>query len=513
MTQNQNKQELIAAIEAAEALSQKYKYNKAAFYFPDTGKYSRDKYPRQMDLMRAGKTHRIRAFIGGNSSGKSLWLALEAYFHLSGKYPEWWQGHRFNEPIEAWLCGLDAKALRAGLQRILFGGIGKDDIGTGIIAREDLTADDKSLQVWSMGGTSNCIGQFRVRHYTNNEFDGWSTVEFMTYEQGWKAFQGPTKQFIGFDEEPDDGKVFAECIARLRGKDGGKPGHFLAAFTPTDGCRDVYLAFVPKGTYPTDGTHPDDPSKYTCRVGWSNSPHIDEEWKQSAIVNWKLTDPNNIEARTEGYAALGSGRIYPIDEASIVVSDIEIPSFWKRSYGLDPGWNYTAAIWIAEDPNTHVKYIYSEYQGSKQIDVVHAEAIKARGNWMRGGIDPHGAKHKRDDGTDKIDYFNSLGLDLVPASGDPITLRSMILGMFQTGALKILHGCQGLLDDIRIYRYDSNDPNKPARDQMDHRLDAMVYCIAKFDELATSYAEIEDEKYPTKRTYTDDNSRSDITGY
>lgn len=510
---NLSKHDLIQAIEAADALEQKYKYNKANTYFPETGPYSRDKYPVQMGLMKAGKKHRLRALVGGNGSGKSLWLALESYFHLSGKYPEWWDGHKFNKPINAWLCGLDAKALRAGLQMILFGGIGDDDFGTGIIAREDMMDEKGVFQKWALSGTANAIGQFRCKHYTNGVFDGWSVCEFMTHEQGWQAYQGPTKDYIGFDEEPGDGKIFAESIMRLRGKDGGKPGHFLAAFTPTGGMRDVYLAFVPNGQFPEDGTHPNDPSKYTCRIGWSTSPHLDDEFKASALEQLKLTDPTNIEARTEGYAAMGSGRIYPIQEDFVIVPMPKIKSYWKKAYGLDPGWNNTAAIWIAEDPNTNVKYIYGEYKRGKVIDAIHVEAIKARGPWIPGSMDPHGAKHKRDDGTDKILYFSSLGLNLVPGVGDPTTLRAMILGMFESGALKLCDNCLELIKELRTYRYDTNDPNKPAKDQNDHLLDAMMYCIAQFDSIAESAADYEESLYPQENNDFYNNDCSDITGY
>ncbi len=511
---NLTKQELLEAIAAADALIEKRKYNKALQYFPDTGPYSRDHYPKQMELMRAGKKHRLRALIGGNGSGKSLWLALESYYHLSGKYPTWWEGHKFKGPINAWLCGIDAKALRAGLQEILFGGIGEEDFGSGIIAREDLIDDKGVLQKWAMAGTANCIGQIRIRHYTNGVFDGWSVCEFMTYEQGWQSFQGPTKQWIGFDEEPDDGKIFGECVARLRGKDGNPPGHFLAAFTPTAGFRQVYLTFVPKGQFPENGTHPEDPSKYTARIGWSNSPHLDEDWKQSALAQWKIVDPNNIEARTEGYAAMGSGRVYPVNEEFVVVSKFKIPSYWPRCYGMDPGMANFAVVWVAEDPNTGVKYIYDEYKQGHVNYSIHTDAIKQRGSWIPGGIDPHEAVKPRDTGESVQTYFEANDLHLTAAKGDPDALRIRIRAMYDAGSLKIMDNCTGVIEELRTYRYDKNDPNKIERHQEDHRMDAKMYALCVFDNIAQSFSDFEDEIYINKSANNYDNDdRSDITGY
>ncbi len=506
-----SKQELLDAIEAADALLNKYKYNKAQTYFTDEGPNARSNYPKQMDLMRAGKKHRLRAFIGGNGSGKSLWLALESYFHLSGKYPKWWEGQKFDSPISGWLCGREAKALRAGLQTILFGGIGKDDIGTGIIAKDDLLGEDGTLQTWAMAGTANCIGQFRVKHYTNGIHDGYSTCEFMTYAQGWAEFQGPTKQWIGFDEEPDDGKVFAECIARLRGRDGQPPGHFLSVFTPTDGFREVYLAFVPDGQFPENGTHPSDPSKFTQRIGWNDAPHLDDEWKASSIAQWKITDPNNIQARTEGYAAMGSGKIFPIEEEFIVVKSFQIPEHWPRAFGLDfaspNGW--TAVVWLAEDPVSKVRYIYSEYKRTKVIDEIHIEAIKAKGQWIPGANDPQGGV--RDNGTMRKDFYRSKGLNIVDGENAVIAGISKLYSQFEIGSLKIMSHCQDFLKEYALYRYDPKDLNKPARNQQDHLIDALRYVDSMFEWIAKSATDNFREENPRRTNKYQRNT--DVTGY
>lgn len=511
---NQNKEELLAAIEAADILISKYKYNKIDTYFTDAGPNARSNYPKQMELMRAGKKHRLRGFLGGNGSGKSIWLCTESYRHLSGKYPEWWDGKKFEGPINAWLCGMDAKALRAGLQRILFGGMGDEDIGTGIIPRDDLLDDKGKLQVWSMAGTANCIGQFKVRHYTNGIFDGYSVCEFMTYEQGWQSYQGPTKQWIGFDEEPSDGKIFGECIARLRGEDGKPPGHFLATFTPTDGFRDLYLAFVPNGVYPENGLHPDDQSKFTQRVGWSNAPHLDEEWKQSAIKQWKLTDPNNIQARTEGYAAIGSGRIYPISDQDIIVNYLKIAPHWPRAYGLDFGWNRTAVIWGTRDPDTGILYLFGEYYEGQKAPYAHVHAIQSRGKWIPGICDPRGDKRSERDGSRLIDEYRSLGLDITPGDNAITAGIARILGMLDAGLLKVTYNLINWLAEFRTYRYDSKNPSQIARNQNDHLMDATRYLVSKFDHIAVSAQDIADEEQRASRPTPKNNQDiNPITGY
>lgn len=508
------KHEIISAIEALDALKKKLQYTKGSTYFPDTGKYRRELYPRQMEFFAAGKTHDIRGFVGGNGSGKSTANAYETRLHLSGKYPSWWKGLRFYEPIDAWVCARENKALREGIQELLFGGIGEDDIGSGLIDREDIM-EHGVIQAWAMSGTANCLGSFRCKHYTDGVFDGWSKCEFKTYAQGWKEFQGPTRQWITLDEEPDDVKIYAECLMRLRSKDGRPEGSLAAYFTPTQGFSKTYLAFVPDGVCP-DGEHPNNPKKYTVRVSSKEVPHLSKEYIDSMIEELKIADPMNIEARIEGIAAMGSGLVYPVREDFAVVPKFPIPTYWRKAYGMDPGQANFAVIWIAEDPNTGVKYIYDEYKNGKVVYLIHAEAIKARGDWICGGIDPHEAVKPRDTGETVQTYFESLGLNIIAAKGDPDALRARIRAMFETGALKILDTCLGVVKELRTYRFDSEDPNSIARNQDDHRMDAMMYALCTFEQQARSYAEFEEELYQerhNKRDDSGDEGRSAITGY
>ncbi len=510
-----DRNELLAAIEAAQALSNKRRYNKISTYFSDTGPNARDKFAKQIDLINAGKNHNIRALIGGNGTGKSIWLGAETYYHMSGLYPTWWQGHKFTYPINAWLCGKDAKILREGLQEVLFGGIGQDDIGSGLIPRESLLDESQKLMTWSMAGTANCIGQFLVKHFTNGIHDGYSKCEFKTYDQGWAAFQGPTRDWIGFDEDPNDSKLYAECLARLRSKDGKPPGHFAAAFTPTFGYSEIYQSFVPNGLFPEGGVHPSNKNKYTQQITWDDVSHLSDDWKASMISEWKIADPANIEARTRGIAAMGSGRVFPIDESFVVVPRVQIPIFWKKNYGMDPGQANFAMVWLTQDPNTGVIYVYDEYKNGKVIYLLHAQAVKDRGEWLVGGIDPHEAVKPRDTGETVQSYFESLGLNLISARGDPDALRARIRAMFDAGSLKIMDSCPELIKEIRTYRYDQDDPNKIARGQEDHRIDALIYAICVFEQSAQSYSEYEEEQSEDRhsRIDPDDSQRNPTTGY
>lgn len=519
---NLNRQELLQLAGAVQALEKKYIYNKASFYFPDKGKFSRQYYPAVMNLMRAGATHKIRAFVAGNGIGKTLWNAYESYLHLSGRYPSWWEGRRFNGPIDAWICSITGETLRDGIQAALFGGIGDDDIGTGIIAKEDLLDDKGHIQVWRKSIPANCIAQMKIRHHTNGVFDGWSICDFKAYEQGWAAFQGTTRQWISFDEEPKDKKVYAESVTRLRPKDGsGEMGSFLATFTPTSGWTDVFLSFVPNGIAPVDGKHPNNPTKFTQMAAWKlgspeNAPHLTEEYKMSMLADWQETDPDNIQARMSGIAAMGSGRILPIHEQDVIVPRFQIPPHWPRAYGMDPGQKNFAGCWITRNPDTGVMYIYDTYKTNRHVlYLIHAEAFKGRGKWLKGGIDPHEAVKPSSINTlgeTVQSYFMDQGLNLISANGDRMAWVMKLRADFDSGLIKIMDNCMPLINEIRVWHYDAKDPNKPARNQDDHIIAAMCYGFIVFDSVSTSLADYEEstmediEKIPEQ-------GRSNVTGY
>jgi hypothetical protein len=93
--------------------------------------------------------------------------------------------------------------------------------------------------------------------------------------------------------------------------------------------------------------------------------------------------PHQRDARSKGIPQLGSGAICPVPESDIVVPRFDIPAHWPRAYGLDVGYNRTAAVWGARDPQTQIIYLYSEHYMGREEPAIHAQAIS--GPWR---LDP-----------------------------------------------------------------------------------------------------------------------------
>lgn len=75
--------------------------NKLAYYKP---------YPKQAAFHEAGAIHRERLFMAGNRVGKTECGAAELAMHLTGQYPKWWLGRRFDKPVRAWALASRMKA-------------------------------------------------------------------------------------------------------------------------------------------------------------------------------------------------------------------------------------------------------------------------------------------------------------------------------------------------------------------------------------------------------------------
>jgi len=182
-------------------------------YFADTGSYARDKYPKHLAFIAAGPQHRERLFLAGNQTGKTELGAYETTCHLTGLYPHWWQGKRFDRPTRGWACGDTGKTLRDILTVKLLGLPGLQ--GTGM-----LPAHTIRKVTWRAPDTADTLD---IAHVSG----GSSWLGFKTYDQRRESFQGTTLDFIWLDEEPPS-DIYTECVLRTM---------------TTDGC--VYMTFTP----------------------------------------------------------------------------------------------------------------------------------------------------------------------------------------------------------------------------------------------------------------------------
>jgi len=148
-------------------------------------------------------------------------------------------------------------------------------------------------------------------------------------------------------------------------------------------------------------------SKRVVSATWDDVPHLSAEQKAEL---WGSIPPYQRDARAKGIPQLGSGAIYPVPESEIVVDPFELPLHWPRGYGLDVGWNRTVAVWGAHDRDTDMVWLWSEHYRGQAEPSVHAAAIRARGEWMQGAVDPAARGRGQRDGEQLLQNYVDLGL-------------------------------------------------------------------------------------------------------
>ena len=139
-------------------------------------------------------------------------------------------------------------------------------------------------------------------------------------------------------------------------------------FTPLAGMSDVVKSFLEPENEEAAAV------KHQTRCNWEEVPHLDAAAKAQLLAS---TPPYQRDARTKGIPQLGAGAIYPLAESDILVPRFEIPADWPRSYGMDVGWNRTAAVWGAVDPLKGIAYLYREYSRAQAEPAIHAEIGRA----------------------------------------------------------------------------------------------------------------------------------------
>ena len=229
-----NDDEAVALAHALVALDQEEQRNSFQGLFPAEGPLRRALYPRHMEFFRAGATHRERLLMAANRFGKTIAGGLECAFHLTGRYPDWWEGRKFDHAIDAWVAGDTNETTRDIIQKTLLGE------PTWLKGRKVL--DGVGLVPWDAHGAvrwktgvPDLVDYIEIRHSSGR----WSRLGFKSYDQGRRVFQGTAKHLIWLDEEcPMD--VYGECLIRTT----TTGGMLMLTFTPLLGMSEVVRAFL-----------------------------------------------------------------------------------------------------------------------------------------------------------------------------------------------------------------------------------------------------------------------------
>jgi len=389
-------------------------------------------YAKQREFHRVGATHRERLFMAGNQLGKTVAGAAEVSFHLTGRYPDWWEGKRWDRPT-IWLAGSESYELtRDGVQRLLVGPPDKEEEwGTGYIPADAIVGRTRRM------GVSNALDSVTVRHVSG----GSSSLLFKAYEQGRGKWQANTVDGVWFDEEPPE-DVYIEGITRTN----ATRGIILVTFTPLMGMSNVVARYLME----------ESEDRIVTTMTIDDAEHYTPEERAKIVASYPA---HEREARTKGIPSMGSGLIFPVLEEDIVIEPVAIPPIWPQINGLDFGYDHPfAAVNLAWDRDADIVYVCKNYRKREATPIIHAAAIKPWGDWIPCSWPHDGFQHDKGSGEQLAAQYGAQGLNMLAenaqweegGNGVEAGIAEMLDRML-TGRWKVFNTCTEWLEERRMY--------------------------------------------------------------
>lgn len=460
--------EVLQLIEEYEDLQ---KFEGLSFYSP---------YEKQTEFHVAGKDFAERCLGAGNQLGKTLAGSMEAAMHLTGLYPDDWEGERFDKPTVGWVGGDTGETIRDTTQKLLVGRMQDEELlGTGSIPKDYIIECVRAM------GVKDLLDHVKVRHISG----GTSLAFFKSYEKGRKKWQGETIDWVWFDEEPPQ-DIYSEGKTRTNN---GQKGQFTwLTFTPLNGMTEVVMKFYQES----------ERSKYQhlTLMTIHDVDHYSDEEREQIIESYP---EHEREARSNGIPVMGSGKVFPIGEDKIKVEPFKIPDHWPRIKGVDFGWDHPASnVSIALDPDTDTIYVYDAYKEAKQTVEQHSSTINKTDEWIPVSW-PHDAlQHDRNSGKSFKELYEEEGVNMLSEratfedGSNSVEAGNMaILGRMKSGKFKVFSHLTMYFEEFRLYHRKDGKIVK-LRDDI---LDAVRYAI-----MMIRYAEVDWSDYEEEDDYRGD---------
>lgn len=398
--------------------------------------------------------HRVIAIMGGNRTGKSLTGSYWCTAHITGRYPDWWEGNRYTSAVDGWAVGKTLGSTRDIIQFELLGDIRKPGgLGTGMIPKELI------VDIRMAAGMPDVVDTIYVKH----EGGGIGALGLKSGEQGQGKLMGTKKKFVWLDEEPERNGygVFSE----LRTRTATEPdGQILVTYTPLQGMNELARYILTQ----------DDPGILLVNITLADAAHLTPEQREEMVRGWL---PHEREARELGKPIMADGAVFPFSESQMTCEPFSIPEGWPIVAGMDVGMaTPTCVVWWAKDPSTGIRYAFREYAAADTLRETHAKNIRGVGEGVYIAVDPS-ANRREGDGKRTMQVYRSLGLNVANANNDVQHGIMTWHSGFADGTVKIFRNLTGLLEEIRFYQYE-NGAIKKVRD---HRIDAGRYGLTAME--------------------------------
>lgn len=425
-------------------------------------------YSWQKEFCKATRDYHESCLCAANQIGKTYLGTTLDSFHLTGDYPEDYEGYQFSFAPHCWGLGYSMEKCRDLLQTALFGEYSGKEFSGGLIPKERIFGWESAT------GTPNAMRTVKVKHKNG----GVSSIQFWSYTQGQHAIMGDIVDWFHIDEEPKDQTIRPQVLTRTINGDKGKGGRGIYTFTPENGRTELVIQFM------------DTPSKdqFFMQKGWIDAPHITKEKRERMLDQYPSYQR---DMRSKGIPMLGHGRIYDLSEEFITCEPFDIPDHWFVINGMDFGWDHPQAhIQMAHDRDNNIYYLTRCYKASKVSandawGAVKSWAARVPTAWPHDGL-----QHEkgRDDAVQQKAHYVNAGFKMLGShAAHPSFMKdgkthtggiSVESGLYELhdlmrkGQFKVFLGCRDFFQEFNQYHRD--DKGKVVK-TMDDILDAVRY--------------------------------------
>jgi phage terminase large subunit-like protein len=391
-----------------------------------------------------------RLLVAANKVGKTYAGAIEMAAHLTGLYPEWWNGRRFTHAIDAWAACDTHTLARDGAQRYLFGPPNDPDgLGSGLIPRHLIVGTPIAGH-----GATGLFDTARVRHVSGKT----SSIQFKAYSQGRANVQSANLHVVWLDEQPPDIDLYTEFLARLL----HTRGILYMTFTP---LRDI--AFVRERFYKGRNEARD-----YVEMSYEEKPGVTSE----EIEMMKEQYPQHTwAARIYGKAELGAGAAFETTEKNLMFpADMYIPDYWPKIWGIDFGITHPfAAVLCAWDRDTDTFYVLDAFKLSDAQPIDHVDRMDRIAANIKVAWPHDGNTREKGSGKQLILSYRQRGLQTLPAHATwpdgSMGLESGIQEIryrAREGKLKVKETLGQWFDEYRSYHTDEKGEYVRVNDDM-----------------------------------------------
>lgn len=392
-------------------------------------------YSWQRQFNASTKEHTASALIAANQVGKSRTGCGIDAIHLTGDYPDDWEGHKFKSPPLCWLLGFSGEKTRDLLQAKLFGRYMDDGFEGGYVPA------DRIIDHRAMTGTSGAMREVRVRHT-----HGISVCQFWSYSQGQHALMGDVVDWYHIDEEPRDPTIYPQVLTRTINGDQSQGGRGILTLTPENGKTELVSKFM------------DDPSpgQSLMTATWDQAPHLSDVMKKIILDQYPAYQR---DMRSKGVPLMGSGLIYAIDEDTLKVEPFNIPEYWFVINGMDFGWDHPQAhIQMVWDRDADVFYVINAWKATKKQPFEAWHIIKPWAKNVPTAWPADGLQTEKGSAKKQKEYYEEEGWNMLPDhaqwedSGVGTWAGIMELhNLMTTGRLKIVSVLFEVFEELRQY--------------------------------------------------------------